>query len=65
MRVDVTHVVGSDFCVAHGRERHAISAIAAFGWLRDVVGVAGHAVADNFGDNFRAAALRVFERFED
>ena len=30
-----------------------------------MVRVAGHAVADNLGDNFRAATLRKFERFED
>src|SRR5580704_15307651 len=63
--VDVADVVGGDAGIFQGGVRDAIAAVAAFGGLSDVVGVTGHTVADNFGENIRAAFLGDFEGFEN
>src|ERR1700733_2367268 len=65
VRVDVADVVRRNVAVFQRGKRHAIAAIAVFGGLRDVVGVAGHSVADNFRENCCAAALRVFKRLQN
>ncbi len=48
---------GSIFASASGFAHHTERAIAAFGRLRNVEGVAGHSVAHNFGQNFCAAVF--------
>ena len=65
VRVDVADLLGRDAGVAQRRAHDAVGAIAVLGGLRDVVGVAGHAVADDLGEDARAAALGVLERFHD
>ncbi len=55
---------GESLCVFQCRAHHAERAVAFFGGLRDVIGIAGHSVADDFRDDMRVAALGVFERFE-
>ena len=65
MSVDVADVVGGDAGIFQGGVGDAIAAVAAFGGLSDVVGVTGHTVADNFGENIRAAFLGDFEGFEN
>ena len=65
VRVDVADMVRRDLRILDRREHHAIGAIAFLGRLRDVVRVAGHSVADDFGENLRAAALGEFERLRE
>ena len=56
---------GEIFASFSARHGNAERAIALFGGLRDVVSVAGHAVADNFRNDLRAASLGEFELFEN
>ena len=65
MRVYVADIVRRELRVFQRGAHHAISAVAILRRLRDVIRIAGHAVADNFGKNRRVALLRVFKRFEN
>ena len=53
-----------DPCVLERHRYHAHCAVAIFGRLRDVKGVARHAVADDFGVKLRAAPAGVRQFFE-
>src|SRR5712664_3669245 len=64
MRVHVADVVRGKFGVLDGSFHDTVSAVAILRGLRDVVGVAGHAVADDFSEDRRVALLRVFQRFQ-
>src|ERR1700722_6792352 len=63
--VYVADVFGLELGVLDGGAHDAVGTVAVGGGLRDVVGVAGHAVADNFGEDGGVAFLRVLEGFED
>ena len=65
MGVDVADLLRLDASIAEGRAHDAVSAIAIFGGLGDVIGVGGHAVAHDFSNDGGVAALGVLERFED
>src|SRR5262249_23438236 len=63
--VDVADIVGGKLGVFKSRAHDAERAVAVFDGLRDVVRVAGHAIADDFGNDRGIAFRRVFERLED
>src|SRR5438270_10309928 len=65
MGVDVPDLAGFDSGVANGRAHHAVSAVAVLRRLRDVIGIAGHSVTDELGNNGSIALLRIFQRFEN
>src|SRR5580692_8618469 len=65
VRVDVADVFRLELGVLDGGAHDAVCAVAVGGGLRDVVGVAGHAVADDFGEDGGVAFLRVLQGFED
>ena len=65
MRVDVADLPGFDPGITQRRAHHAVSAIAVFGRLRDVIGVAGHSVADDLAQDGSIALLRTFERLQN
>src|SRR5271156_6775179 len=65
VRVDVADVVRRNVAVFQRGERDTIAAVAVLGRLRDVVRVAGHSITNNLCENLRAAALRVFQRFQN
>ncbi len=65
MRVHVADLGGQNLAVFKRSHGHAVAAIAFFRGLRDVIRVARHSVAHDFGQNIRAAALREFERFQN
>jgi len=47
------------------RSHYAKRAAAIFGWLRNVIRVAGHTVAHNFRQDFGTAFLSMLERFQN
>src|ERR1700722_4201721 len=63
--VYVADVFGLELGVLDGGAHDAVGTVAVGGGLRNVVGVAGHAVADDFGEDGGVAFLRVLEGFED
>src|SRR5208337_4434122 len=63
--VDVADYAGRDAGVAHGVAHDAESAFMFGSGLGHVVGVGGHAVADDFGEDGRAALASVLQLFED
>src|SRR5271170_6853831 len=65
VRIHVADVIGRNARVFQRGHRDAIAAVAVLGGLGDVISVARHSVADNFRQNFRATALRVFQSFQN
>src|SRR5271163_2927843 len=65
VRVDVADIGRVELGILESGSHHAERAVAVGRGLRDVVRVARHAVANDFGKNIRVALLRVLERFED
>ena len=61
MRVDIADLFRLDPRVAQGIAHHAERAFAIFGRRGDVKGIGAHAVADNLGQNRRAAPLCEFQ----
>src|SRR5579859_2447548 len=61
MRVDVADVFRLELGILEGRFYDAVGAVAVGGGLRDVVGVAGHSVADDFREDGGIAFLRVLK----
>src|ERR1700684_3277923 len=65
VRVHVADIFWSELRILDGCAHDAVSAVTGGGRLRDVIGVAGHAVTDDFGEDRCVAFLRMLERFED
>src|SRR5689334_1422310 len=65
MGVDVADVLWLKLGIGEGVEHDSVGAIAVFGRLGDVVGVAAHAVADDLSKNFGAAAAGEFQFFQN
>src|SRR5580700_306767 len=63
--IHVADILGREFGVLDGGFHDSVGAVSVRSGLRNVVGVAGHAVANDFGEDGSFAFLRVFERFED
>src|SRR5208283_1842071 len=63
--VDIVDFVGADAGVAGGVAHDAEAAFVLGSGLRHVVGIAGHAIAGNFGEDGSAAPAGVFEFFEN
>ena len=57
MRVHVADIIRREFRVFQRGAHDAIGAIAIFGRLRDVISIAGHAVADDFSKDRRHRAF--------
>ena len=65
MGVDVIDRRGVKTSILQGVAHDAVSAFAVFGGRGDVIRVARHSVADDLGENRRAAALGEFQLFEN
>jgi len=63
--VEVADDAGVEIGVAEGVAHDAESAFVLGSGLGHVIGIGGHAVANDFGEDGRAAALGVFEFFEN
>src|SRR5260370_3805764 len=65
MRVNVSYLLGFDSRIANRRAHDAVSAIAIFCRLRNVIGISGHAIADNLRNDGSMAFLRMVQRFKN
>src|ERR1700724_1233490 len=65
MGVEVADDAGIEFRVAQGVAHDAETAFVLGGWLRHVIRVRGHAVANHFRQDGSAAAAGMFEFFEN
>lgn len=63
--VDIVDIVRREASALQRHGHAAIRTVAVLGRSRDVEGIAGQAITDNFGVNLRAARLGVFEFFEN
>ncbi len=63
--VDVADLLRREAGVAEGVAHHAVATFASGRRLGDVVGIGAHAVADNFGDDRRAALPGEFQLFQN
>ena len=65
MGVDVADGFRPDAGIGERALHDAVGAVAAFGWLGDVIGVAGHSVPHNFGQDAGAAAPGELQLLQD
>src|SRR5260370_18804778 len=65
MRVHIAHVIRGKFRVLDGSFHDTVSAVAILGGLRNVVGVAGHALADDFSEDALIPLLRGLQRLQN
>src|SRR6266513_1000619 len=65
MGVEMLDIAGLEAGLPQGAFHRAARAVAVLGSRRDVVGISGRAIADDFGDRLGAAADSVFQLFND
>ena len=64
MGVDVAHLIGTKLRIFQRFAHGAVGAVGIFRGLRDMEGVAGHAVADDLGEDLGPAPARELQIFQ-
>ena len=64
MGIHIIHRICGDTGIVHGQAHGFSTTDSAWGWRGDVVGIAGHPVADHFAKNVGATGFGVLQGFQ-